>query len=73
MTKHLRISLGALLLTASIILFILPGSILFMLAGLAILSYDLPKARAWLRTCQAGMSRSARKLDSILLKRKFKR
>lgn len=73
MTKHLRISIGALLLAVGIILFILPGSLLFVLLGLAILSYDLPRARSWLRTCQLGMSRSARKLDSLLLNRKFRR
>jgi uncharacterized membrane protein YbaN (DUF454 family) len=71
-TKHLRISVGALLVATGIILFILPGSMLFVLLGLAILSYDLPKARAWLRNGQIGMSRAARKLDKMLYERKFR-
>jgi hypothetical protein len=72
-SKQIRISLGALLVTAGIVFFIIPGSMLFVLLGLAILSCDLPHARSWLKTCQKSMSRSARKLDSFLLNRKLKR
>jgi hypothetical protein len=36
------------------------------------LSYDVPKARNWLRTCQKLMSKSARKLDKIILDKKLK-
>lgn len=72
MAKHLRISIGGLLLAAGVILFILPGSMLFVLLGLIILSYDIPQARNWLKSCQNSMSRSARRLDKILLQRKLK-
>jgi hypothetical protein len=48
-------------------IFILPGSILVLLVGLLMLSYDVPKARDWLRTCQKVMSKSASKLDKLIL------
>jgi hypothetical protein len=54
------------------VFFILPGSIFVLLLGLVMLSYDVPKARDWLRTCQNAMSKSARKLDKIILDRKLK-
>lgn len=73
MTKTLRITLGSILTGIGVIFFILPGSILFLLAGLFILSVDVPVARNWLKVCQSGMSRSARRLDSFLLGRKLKR
>jgi TRAP-type mannitol/chloroaromatic compound transport system permease small subunit len=71
--KTLRITLGALLALLGAVFFFLPGSIFVLLLGLVMLSYDVPKARAWLRTCQNAMSMSARKLDKIILDRKFKR
>lgn len=73
MKKKLRITLGTILAIFGIVFFILPGSILVLLVGLVILSYDLPKARSWLRMCQTGMSNSARKLDKLILDRKLKR
>ena len=70
--KAIRLTLGALLFTAGIIFTILPGSILFVLGGLVLLSYDWPRARGWLRHCQTGMSRSARRIDRYLLARKLR-
>jgi uncharacterized membrane protein YbaN (DUF454 family) len=72
MKKRLRITLGALLAIFGVVFFILPGSIFVLLLGLVMLSYDVPKAREWLRTCQKAMSKSARKLDKIILDRKLK-
>lgn len=70
--KKLRITLGGLLALFGVVFFILPGSIFVLLIGLLILSYDLPKARVWLRICQNMLSKSARKLDKIILDRKLK-
>ncbi|GAC19647.1 tellurium resistance protein TerC [Paraglaciecola arctica] len=72
MKKKIRITLGSLLALFGIVFFILPGSILVLLLGLVMLSYDVPRARDWLRTCQNVMSKSARKLDKIILDRKLK-
>ena len=72
MKKKLRIAFGALLAAFGVIFFILPGSMFVLLLGLLMLSYDVPKARDWLRTCQNTMSKSARKLDKMILDRKLK-
>jgi uncharacterized membrane protein YbaN (DUF454 family) len=72
MKKKLRIALGALLALFGVVFFILPGSIFVLLLGLMMLSYDVPKARDWLRKCQNAMSKSARRLDRIILDRKLK-
>tara|TARA_B110000908_G_scaffold127980_1_gene150220 strand:+ start:341 stop:562 length:222 start_codon:yes stop_codon:yes gene_type:complete len=72
MKKKLRIALGSLLAIFGVVFFILPGSIFILLLGLLMLSYDVPKARDWLRTCQNAMSKSARKLDKIVLERKLR-
>jgi hypothetical protein len=70
--KKLRIAFGALLAIFGVVFFILPGSIFVLLIGLLMLSYDVPQARYWLRTCQNVMSKSARKLDKMILERKLK-
>lgn len=72
MKKHIRISAGGILVLFGIIFFVIPGSMFILLLGLMMLSYDVPKARAWLRWCQNSMAKSARKLDAYLLSRKFK-
>ncbi|WP_339722399.1 tellurium resistance protein TerC [uncultured Paraglaciecola sp.] len=72
MKKKIRITLGSLLAIFGVVFFILPGSIFVLLLGLVMLSYDVPKARQWLRICQNAMSKSARKLDKIILDRKLK-
>lgn len=72
MKKKLRIALGSLLALFGVVFFILPGSMFVLLLGLLMLSYDVPKAQDWLRTCQNGMSRSARKLDKMILDRKLR-
>ncbi len=70
--KTIRLALGALLLGTGIVFTLLPGSILFVLSGLVLLSYDWPRARGWLKRCQTGMARSARKIDRALLARKLR-
>lgn len=72
MKKHIRITIGSVLAALGIIFFIIPGSMFVLLIGLMTLSYDIPKAREWLRWCQNAMTKSARKLDAFLLNRKFK-
>jgi uncharacterized membrane protein YbaN (DUF454 family) len=72
MKKNCRIAIGALLTMFGLIFFVLPGSIFVLLSGLLMLSYDVPKARNWLLTCQKLMSKSARKLDKIILDKKLK-
>ena len=73
MGKTLRISIGALCVAAGVILFILPGSMFVLLGGLLLLSYDVPRARSWLRVCQTSMSNGARRLDRFMLNRKLRR
>lgn len=71
--KTLRMTLGGFMVAFGVILFILPGSILALIGGLLLLSYDWLPARKWLKVCQNSMSKSARFLDSFLYKRKYYR
>jgi hypothetical protein len=71
MKKKIRIAFGAVFALVGLVFFIIPGSMLVLLIGLMMLSYDIPKARTWLRWCQNAMSKSARKLDAFLLSRKL--
>lgn len=70
--KAIRLTLGGLLFAIGIIFTLLPGSILFVLGGLMLLSYDLPRARGWLAFFQKSMSRGARRVDRFMLNRKLK-
>ncbi|WP_218354912.1 PGPGW domain-containing protein [Alteromonas lipotrueiana] len=70
--KILRLSLGALLMIVGVVLTLLPGSILLVIGGLVLLSYDWPPARRWLKVCQKAMRRSAVKVDALLLARKYR-
>ncbi len=72
MGKTFRIGLGSIMVAAGVIFFILPGSILFLMGVLLMLSYDVPRAREWLRVCQNSMATGARRLDRILLKRRLR-
>ncbi len=72
MTKTFRVSLGAILAIIGVVFFILPGSILFLIGGLLLLSYDLPQARSMLARCQRSMSKGARRLDRFMLNRKLR-
>lgn len=70
--KSIRLTFGALLVASGIIFTLLPGSIFVLLGGLVLLSYDWPRARGWLKFCQGSMTRSARRIDLYLLKRKLR-
>ncbi|MGB3726682.1 MAG: PGPGW domain-containing protein [Glaciecola sp.] len=70
--KYIRITLGTLLCIIGVIFTILPGSSLLVLCGLVMLSVDYAPAKKWLRFIQKSMSTGARKLDGILLSRKYK-
>jgi hypothetical protein len=72
MKKKLRTGLAILAITIGIVFAILPGSILFLIGGLMLLSMDYPMARKWLKKCQNTMSRTARALDKALLRRKLR-
>lgn len=68
--KTFRTIIGMTLCIVGIIFTIIPGSILLVLAGLILLSYDYPMARRWLKSVQNVVSVGARKLDSWLLNRR---
>lgn len=72
MNKVIRVTLGVLGVLVGTVFAILPGSILFLLGGLVLLSVDFPVARKWLKKCQDGMSIGAKKLDRMLLNRKLR-
>ncbi len=72
MAKTIRLLLGGLSTAIGVFLFYLPGSFLFLVAGLILLSFDIPMARIWLKKCQNSMSTGARKLDRYLLARKYR-
>ncbi|MBC3764296.1 tellurium resistance protein TerC [Neptunicella marina] len=74
MKRIVRISAGSLLILFGLVtFFILPGSILLILLGLVILSYDVPVAKGYIKTCQRIMRESAVRIDRFLLNRKYKR
>lgn len=70
--KLVRLILGGILFIGGIILTLLPGSILLVIGGLVLLSYDWPRARGWLKISQNMMASSARRIDRVLLMRKFR-
>lgn len=72
LNKPLRITLGFICAFIGTVLFFLPGSILFLLAGLMLLSIDFPIVKGWLKTSMRGMSRGAAKLDRFFLNRRFR-
>ena len=70
--KIVRLTIGGILFIGGIILILLPGSILLVIGGLVLLSYDWPRARGWLKISQNMMASSARRIDRVLLMRKFR-
>lgn len=70
--KKLIITLvGGFLVLLGMIFIIIPGpSLLLLIPGLYILSFEYPAARVWLKRCQKMLSKSARWLDSKLSRRK---
>jgi DNA-binding protein Fis len=72
MKKSIRTFIAILGITIGIVFAILPGSILFLIGGLMLLSMDYPMARKWLKVSQNNLSRAARSLDRALLRRKLR-
>ncbi len=70
--RLIRLTVGALMLVCGIVLTLLPGSILLVVSGLVLLSYDWPRARGWLKYSQKTMTIGARKIDRFLLLRKLR-
>ena len=70
-TKALSV-IGLLFLLLGLIFIILPGpAILFIPIGLALLSFEYPTAKKWLRKYQRYSSKAATKMDAMV--RKLKR
>lgn len=70
LAKTVRTITGTSLVVVGVIFTIIPGSILLVIAGLFLLSYDYALARRWLKVCQDVFSQGARKLDRWLLNRR---
>lgn len=63
---------GGLLVLLGLVFIIVPGpSMLLIIPGLFILSYEYPVAKIWLRKCMKLMRRTAQWIDRKLLKRKY--
>ncbi|KGJ89228.1 hypothetical protein ND16A_2121 [Thalassotalea sp. ND16A] len=70
-TKAISV-LGGIILLIGIIFLVLPGpAILFIPVGLALLSFEYPAAKKWLRKYQRYSSKAAGKMDGVV--RKLKR
>nr|WP_297347618.1 PGPGW domain-containing protein [uncultured Glaciecola sp.] len=67
-----RVFTGIILILCGVIFTILPGSTLFLLGGLVLLSVDFYPARRFLTKVQRAITLSARSLDIFLLNRKYK-
>ncbi|BFT30142.1 hypothetical protein D210916BOD24_13180 [Alteromonas sp. D210916BOD_24] len=70
--RIVRLTVGTIMFISGIVLTLLPGSILLVVGGLMLLSYDWPRARNWLKFSQKSMSTGARKIDRFLLLRKIR-
>lgn len=65
----LRTLVGGLLTALGLIFVIIPGpSLLLIIPGLLLLSYDYPKAKKWLKVAQKALTKSARFVDKRLAK-----
>lgn len=62
---------GGLLVFLGLIFVIVPGpSLLLLIPGLYLLSFEYPAAKVWLKRCQKMLSKSARWLDAQISKRR---
>ena len=72
MKKSLISVAGGLLVLLGLIFVIIPGpSLLLIIPGLVILSFEYPIAKVWLKKCMRTLRGSAQWVDRILLKRKY--
>lgn len=70
--KSLISVVGGVLVLLGLIFIIIPGpSLLLIIPGLFILSFEYPVAKVWLKTAMRKMRLAAKWLDSKLLKRKY--
>ncbi|MBF7074218.1 PGPGW domain-containing protein [Glaciecola sp. MH2013] len=70
--KTARTVIGGGLVTLGLVFVIIPGpSLLLIVPGLFLLSYDYVWAKAWLRKCQVLMKKAATKIDAFIAKRKM--
>jgi len=71
--KKLIITLvGGLLVVLGAIFIIIPGpSLLLLIPGFYLLSFEYPAAKVWLRRCQRLLSKSARYMDKLIRRRKY--
>jgi uncharacterized membrane protein YbaN (DUF454 family) len=61
---------GVLFISIGVIFIMLPGpAVIFIPAGLAILSLEYPIARKWLRQAQRYMRKGAEKMDAMIRRR----
>ncbi|WP_395341726.1 PGPGW domain-containing protein [Ningiella sp. W23] len=72
MKKTIRTTAGASLVGLGALFILIPGpSLIFLIPGLMLLSFDYPLARSWLKKCQKFASQSARWLDSKITRRRY--
>ena len=73
--KKLIITLvGGTLVLLGTIFIIIPGpSLLLLIPGFYILSFEYDGAKVWLKRCQALLAKSARWIDKMIQKRKLSR
>ncbi|WP_281559706.1 PGPGW domain-containing protein [Thalassomonas sp. RHCl1] len=66
--KYLITFAGFFCLFIGLVFILLPGpAVIFVPAGLALLSLEYPLAKAWLRKSQRWLAASARKTDKLIL------
>lgn len=74
MKKILITIVGGFLVLLGAIFIIIPGpSLLLLIPGFYILSFEYEGAKVWLKRCQALLTKTARWIDSVILKRKLSR
>lgn len=74
MKKFIITVVGGLLVLLGAVFIIIPGpSLLLLIPGFYLLSLEYDGAKIWLSRCQKLFTKTARWLDSVLLKRKLYR
>jgi hypothetical protein len=72
MKKSLISIVGGSLVLLGLIFIIVPGpSLIFIIPGLVILSFEYPLAKMWLRKCMRQARRAAQWIDRKMLQRKY--
>lgn len=72
MKKIIITFVGGSLVLIGLAFFLVPGpSLLFIIPGLVLLSFEYPTAKVWLKKAMKFMQRSAKWIDAKLLARKY--